>query len=169
MSATRPGPSSWSTLPAWVAAMASARAWADASMASTAATGSVPSSSSGERSQATSSSSGSVVASGALMPPGYAEGSAGEGSGRCASPQPVEDDREVAPPRPLAAMVLLGRAADAAHHHRDVVHDEVGAQHPGLLGPGDHLGHRGGEPLDRGHRGLHRPGDAREDLAERPV
>src|SRR5215213_8402615 len=147
MSATRPGPSSWSTLPAWVAAMASARAWADASMASTAATGSSPSSSSGERSQATASSSGSVVASGALMLPGYAARSAGQRPAGGVSAQPVEHDREVAAPRSLAAVLLLRRAADAAHHHRDVVDDHVGAQHAGLLGAGDQLRHRVGEAL----------------------
>src|SRR5215208_6846203 len=169
MSATRAGPSSWSTLPACAPAMASARVWADASIASTAATGSSPSSSRGERSQATASSSGSVVASGALMPPGYAERSAGQRPGRRGGAQPVEHDREVAPPRLLAAVLLLGRAADAAHQHRHVVEHRVVAQNAGLLGAGDQPPHRLLEAHDGRHRGLHPPGDAREDLAEGPV
>src|SRR5215204_3876749 len=169
MSATSPGPSSWSTLPACAAAMASARAWADASIASTAATGSSPSSSSGARSQATASSSGSVVASGALMPPGYAERSARQRPGRRGGAEPDEHDREVAPPCALAAVLLLRGAPDPAHDHRDVVDHQVAAKHARLLGPADHLGHRFRQAIDGRHRGLHRPGDAREDLAEGPV
>src|SRR5829696_2324579 len=152
MTATRPGPSSWSTLPACVAAMASAPAWAEASIASTASTGSPPSSSSGERSQATASSSGSVVVSGALMPPGYAARSGGQRSARGVGPEAVEQDREMAAPCVLAAVLLLRGAADPAHHHRDVVDDHVRAQRARLLRAPDHLRHGLREPLDGRHR-----------------
>src|SRR5215208_5599037 len=140
MSATRPGPSSWSTLQAWAAAIASARSCAEASIASTACTGSPPSSSKGDRSQATASSSGSVV--GALMPPGYASPSGGQRPARAARPHAVDHERQVAAPRVGAAVLLLRRASDPAHDHRDVVDDQVVAQRARLLRAADELGHR---------------------------